>query len=801
MSCAINDPPSSESSDRPINRILFPDFLLRVLTWVFYTAFIILWFKDNIDVLKKYRLSPLAAFIPLGIVVAVRLVRSLRRKPFALRLKFDTTVLAILLLLLVATVVRWPYLLNGERMVSSDDAVSALMGKHIAEGKLPPICYYGQRYLGSLSSHVYALFFLAFGYSIPVLKFATFLFYLGFIVVQFLLLKDVFSFSFAVVASLLYGLPFGQLLLVSLDNTSAYGLVLFLGAALIHTAHTIAVKKNLRRLPLLGFLMGLAFWTHQILASFILVALLILVFKAKLRFKHYGTLAIYGVFGGLPMLFQEVFSRFPMIEFLTSGEKGPGFAEKGRATIQNLKGLLAPAHGALGTGLLVFLLVGVAALIVLTARSKCRSGFWIFLLFLMSFGMTYWFSRFGDRMLARYLYPLYFCLPVLLVAPFYLIKSRLRVVLSAGLVALIVIIDGWPVHVSFAATEKKESAVLRQVVEAIRATGVRYWLADYWQAYALTAISKENIIVDTPWWNRYPAYSLAYYNQNDEDNYIFLNTPGLAEDFASLLTSLGVSFKRKIVENSSFFYAIGGRVFADLYYESPPPELADVTVGGAHEKDGYLEISFKPTQAGDHSRFGLNVEIPGYSEVTVPVPNEEQKFSVAIPAPPRKEFTVRYELNFRATKIPSTRREMTFRCAGSEPSPRTEPVVFLRGISLPVTRFNRIVRDCEREAVFEVQPPKGRETKLRLDLVNPFDFGDMKWYGRYEQTVKIAVGDGAPVEIPLREWRNTVEVRVGDAALGPGPVRVTMRFRYHFVFDYAANRRIAAFLENAEMIE
>lgn len=743
----------------------------------------------------------MVAFIPLVIVVGVRLVRSLKRHPFTLRLRFDTTVLAVLLLLFVATVVRWPYLMNGERMMTSDDAVSALMGKHIAEGKLPPICFYGQNYLGSLSNHVYAVFFLVFGYSIPVLKFATLLFYLGFIVIQFLLLKEVFSFSFAIIVSLLYSLPFGQLLLVSLDNSSAYGLVLFLGVALIYTAFAIAVKKNLRRLPLLGFLGGLAFWTHQILVSFILVALLILVLEARLRFRHYGTLVIYGVLGGFPLLFQEIFGQFRIIEFLTGGGKGPPFAEKIQATVQNLKALLAPAHGALGTALLVFLLVGVAVLGILTVRSKDNSGFWIYPLFLMVFGVMYWLSRFSGKLIIRYLFPLYFCLPVFLVAPFYLLRSRLRVVLSACLVAIIMIIDGWPVHVSFAAFEKKESAAFRQVTEAMRATGVRYWQAEYWHAYVLTAISKENIIVDTPWSTRYLPYSLDYYNQNDEDNYVFLRSPGRAEDFVFLLTSLGVPFKRKIVGDTSLIYAIGGRVLASLLYESPPSEIISVTVSGMREKNGYLEITFRTTKAGDHSRFRMNVEIPDYSEVAVPVPNEEQEFTATIPVPPRQDFAVRYELDFRAARIPSTRREMTYSCTGNGPSRRTEPIVFLRGISPPVRRFDQLVRDCRRETVFEVQPPRESKAKLRLEIVNPFDFRDMKWYGRYEQTVRITVGESAPVEIPLRERQNLVELNIGEAVSKLGPVRVTMTFRYRFVFDYAPNRMIAAFLKKAEFID
>jgi type IV secretory pathway ATPase VirB11/archaellum biosynthesis ATPase len=77
----------------------------------------------------------------------------------------------------------------------------------------------------------------------------------------------------------------------------------------------------------------------------------------------------------------------------------------------------------------------------------------------------------------------------------------------------------------------------------------------------------------------------------------------------------------------------------------------------------------------------------------------------------------------------------------------------------------------------------------------------MKWYGRYEQAVRITVGEDAPFEIPLREQQNVVELKISEAASKSSPVRVMMTFRYHFVFDYAPTRLIAAFLKKAEIID
>lgn len=794
--------PSPLTSERPKSLTKFFPRLLRVLTWVFYACFVVLWFKDNVDALKKFRVSYLVALVPLVIVVGVRLVRAMRKTKIVVRPKLDKTVLAILLLLLAATVVRWPYLMFGDRLVNGDDGISALMGKHIAEGKLPPICFYGQHYLGSLSSHFYALFFLVFGYSIPILKIATFSFYLGFIVIQFLLLKDAVSLSFAFVTSLFYSLPFGYLLLVSIDNSSAHGLVLFLGSVILFMATKVGFAKKTSWLPGLGFVIGLSFWTHQITASFILAAVLLLLFKARLGLRSIATLAVYGTLGGLPLLFQEIFDRFRLVPFLVGGEKGSFAADKVKTTIQNLKALLAPLNeDRLGTILLVVLLLGAASLLIMTVRSKGRSPEAIFLIFLVVFAAMYWFSRFSDKFQVRYLYPGYVVLPAVLLSPFYLLKSRLKPVFAAGFVVVVVMTNGWPAHVSFAKSVKDESLQLRQIVDALRATGEHFWLGDYWPAYSMTAISGENPVIDSFAMNRYLPYHLAHYDGNDRDNYIFFRAPGEAEDFSHLLTAFGIPFERNVVGDTSLFYKIGSRVFPYVLSETPPAVLPSVSVDRVREKDGYLEVVFKSASREDVSGFRINMEIPGYSAVSVAGPAASGEAVAMIPAPPRTTFPVKYELDFKALRIPSSAREFTFTRPAGGPAARTDPIVYLRGISGPVDRFGTTVRDCEKEVVFEILPPRSRTAKLRLILWNPFDFADLRWYGRYEQSVRVAVGDSPPVEILLRDIRNAVEIGLADAVSANRPVPVTLTFRYRSQFNFVPTQVLSAFLVRADLLD
>jgi len=68
----------------------------------------------------------------------------------------------------------------------------------------------------------------------------------------------------------------------------------------------------------------------------------------------------------------------------------------------------------------------MAVLVVQALKKSGSPARAVFPLFLIIFSLMYLFSRFSDRQQARYLYALYFCLPVLLAAPF-LMLTRLGI--------------------------------------------------------------------------------------------------------------------------------------------------------------------------------------------------------------------------------------------------------------------------------------------------------------------------------------------------------------------------------------
>jgi len=83
-----------------------------------------------------------------------------------LQIKFDKVFFAIVVLLLIAIAIRIPFYVYNFGLVDSDDFIPILSGKHISEGKLPPVYFYGEQYEGSFAHHIFALMFKIFGYSV-----------------------------------------------------------------------------------------------------------------------------------------------------------------------------------------------------------------------------------------------------------------------------------------------------------------------------------------------------------------------------------------------------------------------------------------------------------------------------------------------------------------------------------------------------------------------------------------------------------------------------------------------------------
>ncbi len=93
----------------------------------------------------------------------------------------------------LALAVRWPFIVRGETLLHSDEAIVGLMAQDIAVGERFPIYFYGQRYMGALEAYVIAALGPLFENPIYALRLGPALFFAAMVSVQFIMLTRWFG--------------------------------------------------------------------------------------------------------------------------------------------------------------------------------------------------------------------------------------------------------------------------------------------------------------------------------------------------------------------------------------------------------------------------------------------------------------------------------------------------------------------------------------------------------------------------------------------------------------------------------
>jgi hypothetical protein len=784
---------------------------LAPLQVLFYISFVFLWFKDNIPPLRAIPVPEWIPLILLGAALLIWFILRFKLQKRRIHLSLSKISMVLMGILLLTVVLRIPYLLHGFGLTTSDDAIPILMGKHISEGKIPPINYYGQLYLGSLSSQVFALMFRVFGYSIFVLKASTLLFYLGFITVHFFLVKKIFSFDFAWISSFFYSLPIGHLVSVSFDNTP-YSLVLLLGASLLYMSYLVSYEKKEHWIPWVGFLAGLSFWTYQITITFILTSLVFLIFKARLPLKKYASLFFYSLVGGMPLLMQEIYEKFQLLRFLSPGKmkmKVVSGEKLGRAA-KFTASLLSKENHWISFLFLFLIVLGVLFFAASSLKKKSFLPFHIYTFYFVVFYLVYLLSDFGNIRVIRYFNPLYFCLPVLLLAPFWALRSRWKSVFSfVFILFLFIVFNLRGSYTSYLAIRDLHHNLSR-VVECMEGTGKKYWQGDYWTAYLVTAIAKEKLIVDSYNFNRYPPYRLDYYNQDQNENFIFLRGPDSRERrsavyLTDLLQVCGVRYKKKVIGECWLVYDIENpvtpRIFLDpMVMETPvPARLPQLKLTQIRSSKGYLQLIFTNEDIGESPPFRVYAEIPGYSQRARVFSLGDREVELRIPFPPENSFKINYFVDYLGFKIGSSVRETIYSPPVAEWGKKGR-VAYLSGFGPETSFFGKKMKVCEKEAILEIFNPRKRKMKVSFSLYSPLQFSHTYWYGKYSQEVEISVNGHPLGKVPLKDGENMVGMVIESSFWKPGANRIALDFKYHLPLGFAPTWRTAALLEKI-MIE
>jgi hypothetical protein len=168
--------------------------------------------------------------------------------------------------LLVAAALKSLLLLADAVPFNADEAVVALMARHILQGARP-VFFYGQAYMGSLDAYLVAAGFRLFGESVGVLRLVQILLFLGTLATTAALGKAVFgSRQAGLFAAWFLSIPAVNVTLYTTATLGGYGEAMLLGNLILLAALRIAtiLSASIPPPPWLwlafGFLSGLGLW-------------------------------------------------------------------------------------------------------------------------------------------------------------------------------------------------------------------------------------------------------------------------------------------------------------------------------------------------------------------------------------------------------------------------------------------------------------------------------------------------------------------------------------------------------------
>lgn len=789
-------------------------------------AFVFLWFKENFLPLKKINVSFL---IPLSLFLAISLIRVLfifRSRKFIIPFALNKNITAIFVLVLIALVVRVPFLVYNFGLLDADDGLSVLTAKHISEGKIPPVYHYGQFYLGTSCYHIYALIFSLFGFSILSPLLVSVFFYLIFVILQFLFFKNIFSSSImSFVAALFYCLPIGHLLAVSFHLGISFPLVLSISSFSMYLTYLICERKKAKLIPYLGFSLGFLYWLHPVTITFSLTSLILLILRFEWNLKKFVNLAFFAAVGGFPIIISEIFYKFMAIKHILSGKETRDISvDKIKSVWSHLISLVSSESNFFNSLYIIFFLLGILAILYINYKKKRFIPHNFFLIFFFVFTVIFLFSKFSHNQYfhMRYFYPLYFVFPVFLVAVFDLVKLKFNFVFALLFFLIIVLFSNMNVTYKNYQSVKKAHFHLKKIIKAVEKTEKKYWAGEYWQVNLLTALSGEKIIGWAYSHEDYLPYKLMYFNEGENNNFVFFYEPGsfavkFKEKYAhissvsernfkqsnqmiSLLNRLDIKAeKERVGEHCWLIHGMPGSVFPSAVTAPIPRIIPDLSVSEMTCSNGELTVIFNNRPTSEKCRFRMHMEIPDYSTAVRGFSSDDEKIAFRIPFPLKKSFTIRYYLDYCGLIIPSSEKETVYCPSDQDLGAARKRILLLSGIGPWKRMHGKERRTSDKEVTFEINKSLRRNSKICLYLYSPFFFSNPFWYDGYSQSVRIEMNGNYLTERQLKDGENIVEVDLSKAEVKEDRNFVKLMFKYHMSFKSISMRKTAAMLEKIEI--
>lgn len=494
---------------------------------------------------------------------------------------------------------------------NSDEAVVALMARHILQGERP-LFFYGQAYLGSLDAWLIAGAFAMLGQSVWVIRLVQIGLYLGVMATTYWLGLQIYANRWiAGVGTLFLAVPTVLVSLYTTVTLGGYGETLLIGNLLLLIALRWGALPRVSFFTAvsLGFVAGLGWWTFPLIGVY-LVPVALYIFFACLWPKRPAA------FGWLiPVVLGFLLGASPWLWFVMSGSQAV-FTETSGAAIVGASatnpvvavaehtfsfllfgltvifGLRAPwysSHFWLALPLAPLALMLFSALIVFIVRRATSSRDEVYPRRLMLIGvcatntLAFIFTPFGADPSGRYFLPMTVPLVLLLAEMLFDLYSRYPKVAWA-LAGGVMIFNLWGtaeralkfppgLTTQFDEVAQVDQRHLPDVIAFLNAHGETRGYTNYWVEFPLAFLSHEELIYEarlpyhldfryTSRDSRYAPYTEAV-AASSRVAYITTHHLPLDERIRAGLTTLGVSFQETQIGDFHIFYALGRKVLPD----------------------------------------------------------------------------------------------------------------------------------------------------------------------------------------------------------------------------------------------
>jgi len=487
--------------------------------------------------------------------------------------------------------------------------------------------------------------------------------------------------------------------------------------------------------------------------------------------------------GAFPFFLYEIMTGFATSNVLFSGEKFAMNPTKFSWTVETTSYMMSSLYSISSVLWLVPIFIGVAFPIYASLKRRRLLADNLYVLFLGAYLYIYFSSAYSNAFRIRYLYPLYFSLPILYLYLFpYIKKKALRYLGLSILISIVLLPNNIDAYVSQIKNAAEKTDQLEEVVAFLDKSGQKFWLSEYWNAYLMTALAKENVLVASYTNKKYRPYQLSYSLSREKTNYLFRldrkEFAWQAGHLRKLLDRFDIKHKRKRLNEYLLIYDIEPWIPPFALSNPLPEKFPALTPHSIEKATSHWTVLFRVQNPPRRRGFRAYINIPNLGSVCANLNRGEREVQVEIPVPENKDAALIFYTDFAGIPIPQSCAQLDHDQIPSTFTDRKKNILYLSGISPSVELRGEPSRLCSRAATLLILNDGDLPQDISLNLYSQFNFRSPFWYGSYQQFLWAYLNDDFLGTYSLQEGNNHISIPLAKLSSDKKKNTLTLRFKY-----------------------